>query len=84
MAYNQLNYLRKVKHTQELIAELYEKSAGFGTYMWMWQTLREEKRFFEGYNTFLKYASETRVNERIEKLTAIADMKNQMKLTFDE
>ncbi len=68
MAYNKLNYLLKVEHTQKMIAELYEESAGFGTLMWMWRRLRKEKRCFDSYNTFLRYASEPRVAERIREL----------------
>ena len=68
MAYNQLNYLTKVKYVQTMISELHDESAGFGTLAWMWNKLRKDGRFFESYQTFLKYASESRVNERITKL----------------
>ena len=70
MAYNQLNYLLKVQHTQKTIAELYEESAGFGTLSWMWRKLHKENRFFGCYHTFLKHASEPRVKERIARLKA--------------
>jgi len=69
MAYNQLNYLLKVKQTQEMIAELYEESAGFGTLSWMWRKLRKERRFFGCYRTFLNHASEPRLESRITELT---------------
>lgn len=68
MAYNHLNYLLEVKHVQSMIAILYNESAGFGTMAWMWRKLRDEKKFFACYHTFVKYANEPRINERIERL----------------
>ena len=68
MAYNQLNYLEEVKHTQMLISQLYEESAGFATMAWMWRKLRKEKKFFKGYHAFLRHASEHSLDTRIEAL----------------
>ena len=68
MTKNQLNYLKNVRRVQREIAQLLEESAGFRTYKSMWRQLCEEEKFFGNYHTFMRYAHEARLNERIDAL----------------
>ena len=66
MAYNELNYLKEVKHIQALAQEKIDKYV-YVNYRDVWKMLKKEKKFFKGYGTFLKYMSESFINDRIGK-----------------
>lgn len=67
MPYTELDYLVEVKHIQDLTREKQDKFV-FITYKEIWRQLRNEKRFFRGYRTYLKYINEAQVNTRIARL----------------
>ncbi|MDL2315052.1 ACT domain-containing protein [Bacteroidales bacterium OttesenSCG-928-C19] len=64
MAYNEYNYLIEVKHTQALVQEKLNIYA-FITYKRIWIMLREERRYFKSYATFLKHIGECNIDTRI-------------------
>ncbi|MDR0363664.1 MAG: hypothetical protein LBH92_01375 [Bacteroidales bacterium] len=64
MSYNNLNYLKEVKHVQKLTQEKFDEYV-YISYTEIHRILQKEGNFFKSYRTFLKYVSEPKINERI-------------------
>jgi len=63
---NTLQYLKEVKHIQELTQQMKNEYV-YITYKMIWRKLCTKNQFFKGYRTFMKYISEPQIKTRIEE-----------------